>query len=88
MDAKSLDFADEDTKKAYQDSLQVERAAAERVPEIARAARAKQMERKRPVEMETSVPMEEDTETPISMEGDDEVKKLLVKSVQNDVAVE
>ena len=41
MDAKSLDFADEDTKKAYQDSLQVERAAAERVPEIARAARAK-----------------------------------------------
>ena len=46
------------------------------------------MERKRPVETETSVPMEEDTETPISMEGDDEVKKLLVKSVQNDVAVE
>ena len=71
MDAKSLDFADEDTGKAYQDALQVERAAAKRVPEIAQGARTKQIERQRPVETETSVPMEEDTETPISMEEDE-----------------
>ena len=41
----SLDFADEDTRKAHQDALQVERAAAKRVPELAQAARTKQIER-------------------------------------------
>ena len=46
------------------------------------------MERKRPVETESSVLTEEDTETPISMEENDEVRKLLVKSVHKDVSVE
>ena len=47
LDEKSLDFADEETKKAYQDALMLERAAAKRVAEIAEAARTIQLERKR-----------------------------------------
>ena len=47
LDEKSLDFADDETKKAYQDALKLERAAAKRVAEIAEAARTMQMERKR-----------------------------------------
>ena len=38
LDEKSLDFADEETKKAYPDALKLERAAAKRVAEIAEAA--------------------------------------------------
>ena len=77
LDEKSLDFADEDTKKTYQDALKLERAAAKRVAEIAEAARTLQMERKRTAETETCVPMEEDTKTHTSMEEDGEVKQLL-----------
>ena len=69
-DEKSLDFADEETMKAYQDALELERAAAKRVAEIAEAARTMQMERKRTAETEACVPMEEDTKTPTSMEED------------------
>ena len=76
---KSLDFADEETKKAYQDALKLERAAAKRVAEIAEAARTMQIERKRTVGTEACLLMEEDTKTPTSMEEDDEVKQLLVK---------
>ena len=79
LDEKSLDFADEETKKAYQDALKLERAAAKRVAEIAEAARSMQIERKRAAEMETCVPMEEDTKTPTTMEQDAEVKQLLAK---------
>ena len=82
LDAKSLDSADEETKKAHQHSLQLERAAAKRMAEIAQAAQTKQMERKRPMETETSLPMKEDTEAPISMAEDDEVKTLPVENVQ------
>ena len=42
-----MDFADEETKKAYQDALKLERAAAKRAAEIAEAARTMQIERKR-----------------------------------------
>ena len=63
-DEKSLDFADEETKKAYQEALKLERAAAKRVAEIAEAARTTQLEQKRTAETETCVPMEEDTKTP------------------------
>ena len=79
LDEKSLGFADEETKKAYQDALKLERAAAKRVAEIAEAVRTMQIERKRAAETEVCVPMEEDTKTPTSMEEDNEVKQLLVK---------
>ena len=80
LDEKSLDFADEETKKAYQDALKLKRAAAKRVAEIAEAARTMQIERQRAAETETCVPMEEDTKTsPTSKEQDDEVKQLLAK---------
>ena len=79
LDEKSLDFADEETKKTYHDALKLERAASKRVAEIAEAARTVQMERKRTAETEAFVPMEEDTKTPTSMEEDDEVTHLLVK---------
>ena len=79
LDEKSLDFADEETKKAYQDALKLERAAAKRVTEIADTARTMQIERKRAAETGTCVPMEEDTKTPTSMEQDDEVEQLLAK---------
>ena len=52
LDEKSLDFADEETKKAYQDALKLERAA-----EIAEAALTLQIERKRAAEMEACVSM-------------------------------
>ena len=64
LDEKSLDFADDETKKAYQDALKLERAAAKRVAEIAEAARTKQMERKRAAQTEACVAMEEDTKMP------------------------
>ena len=57
LDEKSLEFEDEETKKAYQDALKLERAAAKRVAEITEAARTMQMERKRTAETETCVPM-------------------------------
>ena len=75
---KSLDFADK-TKKAHQDALELERAAAMRVAETAEAARSMQIERKRAAEVETCVPMEEDTKTPTTVEQDAEVKQLLAK---------
>ena len=78
LDEKSLDFADDETKKAYQDALKLERAAAKRVAEIAEAARTMQMERKRAAQTEC-VAMEEDTKMPVSKEQDDEVKQLLAK---------
>ena len=77
LDEKSLYFADEEIKKGCQDALKLERAAAERVAEIAEAARTMQLERKRAAETETCVAMEEDTKTPTSKEQDDEVKQLL-----------
>ena len=73
---KSLDFAD---KKAYQDALKLERAAAKRVAEIAEAARTMQVERKRAAQTEARVAMEEDTKMPAPKEQDDEVKQLLAK---------
>ena len=73
LDEKSLDFADDETKKAYQDALKLERAAAKRVAEIAEAARTMQMERKRAAQTEA------DTKVPASKEQDDEVKQLLAK---------
>ena len=76
---KALDFADEETKKAYHDALKLERSAAKRVAETSEAARTMQIERKRAAETETCVPMEEDTKTPTSVEQDDEVKQLLAK---------
>ena len=79
LDEKSLDFADDETKKAYQDALKLERAAAKRVAEIAEAARTMQMERKRAAQTEACVAMEEDTKMPASKEQDDEVKQLLAK---------
>ena len=79
LDEKSLDFADDETKKAYQDALKLERAAAKRVAEIAEAARTMQMERKRAAQTEACVAMEEDTKVPASKEEDDEVKQLLAK---------
>ena len=79
LDEKSLDFADDETKKAYQDALKLERAAAKRVAEIAQAARTMQMERKRAAQTEACVAMEEDTKVPASKEQDDEVKQLLAK---------
>ena len=79
LDEKSLDFADEETKKAYQDAFKLERAAAKRVAEMAEAARTMQIERKRAGEMETCVPMEEDTKTPTTVEQDAEVKQLLAR---------
>ena len=60
FDEKSLDFADEETKKACEDALKLERAAAKRVAEIAEATRTTQIERKRAAETETCVPTEED----------------------------
>ena len=78
LDEKSLDFADDETKKAYQDALKLERAAAKRVAEIAEAARTMQMERKRAAQTEC-VAMEEDTKMPVSKEQEDEVKQLLAK---------
>ena len=75
LDEKSLDFADEETTKANQDALKLERAAVKRVAEIAEAARTMQIERKRAAETETCVPMEEDTKTPTSMERDDEAEQ-------------
>ena len=69
LDEKSLDFADDETKKAYHDALKLERAAAKRVAEIADAARTMQMERKRAAQ----------TEACVAMEQDDEVKQLLAK---------
>ena len=77
LEEKSLDFADEETKKAYQDALKLERGAAKRVAEIAEAARTMQIERKRAAETETCVPMEEDTKTPTTMEQDAEDNQLL-----------
>ena len=79
LDEKSLDFADDETKKAYQDALKLERAAAKRAAEIAEAARTMQMERKRAAQTEACVAMEEDTKMPASKEQDDEVKQLLAK---------
>ena len=63
LDEKSLDFADEETKKAYQDALKLERAAAKRVAETAEAGPSMQLERKRTADTEACVPMEEDTKT-------------------------
>ena len=79
LDEKSLDFADEEIKKAYQHALKLERAAAKRVAEIAEAARTMQIERKRAAETEKCVPMEEDTKTPVTMEQHAEVKQLLAE---------
>ena len=74
-----MDLADEEIKKAYQDALKLERAAAKRAAEIAEAARTKQIERKRAAQTETCVPMEEDTKTPTTVEQDAEVKHLLAR---------
>ena len=79
VDEKSMDFADDETKKAYQDALKLERAAAKRVAEIAEAARTMQMERKWAAHTEACVAMEEDTMMPASKEQDYEVKQLLAK---------
>ena len=80
VDEKSLEFADEEAMKAYQDALKLERAAAKRAAEVAEAARTVQIERKRAAEVETCcVPMEEDTKTPTTMEQDAEVKQLLAR---------
>ena len=79
LDEKSLDFADDETKKACQDALKLERAAARRVAAIAEAARSMQMERTRAAEMETCMPVEEDTKTHTTVEQDAEVKQLLAK---------
>ena len=79
LDEKSLDFDDEETKKAYQDALKLERAGAKRVAEIAEAARTMQIERNRAAETETCVPMEKDTKSPTTMEQDAEVKQLLAR---------
>ena len=57
LDEKSLVFADEETKKAYQDTLKLERSAAKRMAEIAEAARTMQIERKRAAEIEACVSM-------------------------------
>ena len=74
LDEKSLDFTDEETKKAYQGALKLESAAAKRVAEIAEAVRTMQIERKQAAEVETCVLMDEDTETPTTMEQDAEAK--------------
>ena len=79
LDEKSLDFADDETKKAYQDALKLECAAAKRVAEIAEAARTMQVERKRAAQTEACVAMEEDTKMPAPKEQDDEVTQLLAK---------
>ena len=79
LDEESLDFADDESKKSYQDALKLERAAAKRVAEIAEAARTMQMERKRAAQTEAWEAMEEDTKMPASKEQDDEVKQLLAK---------
>ena len=55
LDEKSMDFADEEKKRAYQDALKLERAAAKRVAEIGETTRTVQMERKRPVETDGDV---------------------------------